>query len=700
MLLDRLAHRRPGSLQLVLALALPGLTLLAWTRRFIQDDAFISFRYADNLAHGKGLVWNEGERVAGYSNPLYTLIMSGAIHLGLDPVTFSHALGLAAFAATLVLTYTLALRLLHSAAAALAAMVLLGTNYSFSSYATGGMETGLQAGLFVATIHLLVRSMDGGSWPAGTLIALSALLGLALVTRLDSALLAIVILPVALACSVRATPQPARRLARVLCLTVPLAVLAGAWAAWALQYYGDVLPNTYYVKAASPTSIGRGAAYVYLFLRSYWLLPLAALLLYFARDLAAAANRALLLPAAMVVLWLSYTIRVGGDFMEFRFLVPILPLCFVLFAWVIFTEVRWAPLRVALVAVALVGSIQHAYTFRARPMDVESITELADHLSDAGDGWARIGKVLGDAFEHDPAVTIAVTAAGAIPFYSRLGAVDMLGLNDRWVAREGLALDARPGHQRMATFAYLLDRRVNLVLAHPITVDIHAPGAAFAASRAALLRFVPMLSDHDRLPEAARVVEIPISATRKLLALYLTRNPRVDAALERHHWRAHALDLREPDRTRPPGPAPALPPGARVDMTTGEGDGYLWYGWSGREFNLRWSTGDTAAIVFGLGRAGASILHVEIGRFLYPGRQGEQRVSVELNGTPVATLTLSGTDPREYAIALPGNLLREENTLTLAVADARTREPLGRRGDPPRLGISVRWLELRPSGGA
>ena len=41
-----------------------------------QDDAFISFRYAENLANGQGLVFNPGERVEGYSNPLWTVLFA------------------------------------------------------------------------------------------------------------------------------------------------------------------------------------------------------------------------------------------------------------------------------------------------------------------------------------------------------------------------------------------------------------------------------------------------------------------------------------------------------------------------------------------------------------------------------------------------------------------------------------------------
>src|ERR687895_1287454 len=40
------------------------------------DDAMISMRYAWNLSHGSGLVWNPGEYVEGYTNPLMTLLMA------------------------------------------------------------------------------------------------------------------------------------------------------------------------------------------------------------------------------------------------------------------------------------------------------------------------------------------------------------------------------------------------------------------------------------------------------------------------------------------------------------------------------------------------------------------------------------------------------------------------------------------------
>jgi hypothetical protein len=274
----------------------------------------------------------------------------------------------------------------------------------------------------------------------------------------------------------------------------------------------------------------------------------------------------------------------------------------------------------------------------------------------------------------------------------------MLGLNDRWIARHGLYLGSLPGHQRMATYAYLLDRRVNLVLGYPVTVDIGRPAEPFAGSRAAVRWFVPMLSDLGRLPESARLVEIPISPTRKLLALYLLPSPRVDEALARYRWPAHALNLQPLDRTRRPDSVPILPAGTRVDFATAESDRYVWYGWSGRDFNLRWSTGNQAAIVFGVSELRTSALRVKIGRFLYRGSPEAQRLSVELNGTQISTLTLSTPEPREYVIELPAPLLREENMLGLVVPKGETLAPPDGRQDPPRLGVRLQWMELQTAG--
>ena len=58
------------------------------------DDAFISFRYVDNLVAGHGLVFNAGERVEGYTNFLWVILLAGLQSLGMDPIPASRLFGL------------------------------------------------------------------------------------------------------------------------------------------------------------------------------------------------------------------------------------------------------------------------------------------------------------------------------------------------------------------------------------------------------------------------------------------------------------------------------------------------------------------------------------------------------------------------------------------------------------------------------
>ncbi|MHC4066890.1 MAG: hypothetical protein ACYSUI_20630, partial [Planctomycetota bacterium] len=74
-----------------MTLALLLLHAAAYT--FLTDDAFISFRYARNLSEGLGLVFNPGfERVEGYSNFLWVVLLAGVNALGLAPESAAHAL--------------------------------------------------------------------------------------------------------------------------------------------------------------------------------------------------------------------------------------------------------------------------------------------------------------------------------------------------------------------------------------------------------------------------------------------------------------------------------------------------------------------------------------------------------------------------------------------------------------------------------
>src|SRR5438093_11805461 len=121
---------------LLLALALAHIRYL-W---FVCDDAYISYRYAANLAHGLGPVYNAGERVEGYSNFLWMILSAATIRLGGEPQTWAPVVS----AVAALLTLAIVLRSAHARGMNLLPVgILLAASPGFAAWATSGLETGL-----------------------------------------------------------------------------------------------------------------------------------------------------------------------------------------------------------------------------------------------------------------------------------------------------------------------------------------------------------------------------------------------------------------------------------------------------------------------------------------------------------------------------------------------------------------------------
>jgi Gpi18-like mannosyltransferase len=144
------------------------------------DDAFITFRYARNIVHGVGFVYNAGERVLGTTTPLYTLWMAA-----LALITRSENYPLLALvtnavadAASVYLLYHLGRRLSNSPLVGWVAALLWAISPMSVTFAIGGMETSvfilLMLGTFAA--HLERRTY-----------LTAVLAALALLTRPDAA---------------------------------------------------------------------------------------------------------------------------------------------------------------------------------------------------------------------------------------------------------------------------------------------------------------------------------------------------------------------------------------------------------------------------------------------------------------------------------------------------------------------------------
>src|SRR5262245_34627688 len=79
------------------------LFLYAWVMNaWLGDDAFITFRTAQNLAEGYGPRWNPHERVQTYTHPLWMLLVSAAFRVTGEFYFTVLALSLAATIAAVV----------------------------------------------------------------------------------------------------------------------------------------------------------------------------------------------------------------------------------------------------------------------------------------------------------------------------------------------------------------------------------------------------------------------------------------------------------------------------------------------------------------------------------------------------------------------------------------------------------------------
>lgn len=543
-------------------LALSGLFLAtglgAWSVRFVQDDAFISFRYARNLAQGRGLVFNTGDRVEGYTNFLWTLMMSVPERLGWSAPLASQLLGVLLVLATLAVTLRLARNVLGNATLAYFSGIALVTNMTFLSYATGGLETMLQT-LLVTSIAALLIPVEraAASRPTSRRVGAGVLAGLALMTRLDSAVLIGTIFLVHVVVATRPRvgetegetegdsddPHGGAR-SRVLqaatvlaTLAVPALVVVAPWAAWKLAYYGHPLPNTFAAKTGG-NPIGPilfGLVYLAAFFIGYFLFLLIGRWRRHRHELFALPGTRQL--CWVVPVWLGYVVIAGADFMEFRFLVPILPVLAMVIAFLVdrYTVV-W---RQALLIGALLFASWGHIVLPSLGYPVHTFHDLNIWPSQSHTSLEALGTDLAEAFpgglDAPGQVTMAVGNLGALPYYSQLPTVDMFGLADTTVARDGAPLAAYyPGHLRVATIEDLSGRGVHLVSLFRVDRPREPQRRSYRLSE--LVDIYPVVDLHD-LPASATVIELPVDERTVWLVIYLTRSDKVDAAIAEHRWR-------------------------------------------------------------------------------------------------------------------------------------------------------------------
>ncbi|MCC6261725.1 MAG: hypothetical protein IT311_12770 [Anaerolineales bacterium] len=414
------------------------------------DDAFISMRYAWNLAHGNGLVWNRGEYIEGYTNLLMTLLMALAAFM-VDEKRYAvfvvqfigifFSLGAAFFSLQIFKTFKTNLQ----TGPLLFAAVLL--YYPLNYWSLLGMETGLLACLLGAGVFCSLRYAE--TLRLKYLIWMTLCFGLAYLTRNDSILFA--------ALSFLYLTQTLKKNARAFFAAgLTLSLFPLGQSLFRLYYYGQILPNTYTLKLvgmALDERLHNGWGFIQPFLReSSWVLIVAALGLF----LKPAKQKFYLFVFFLISIF--YQIYVGGDpWTYWRIIAPAMPFIWLLFILAGNELLNLIPKRLptavnylALISLTLFG----LYQTDARFFKQMTLQELPFDV-DAAYNHIEIAIAL-NAVAADQA-TIGVFWAGTLPYYTDFPAIDFLGKSDAYIAHlapdtSGAiawdGMDSVPGHNK------------------------------------------------------------------------------------------------------------------------------------------------------------------------------------------------------------------------------------------------------------
>ena len=413
----------------------------------VAEDAFITYRYAQHLARGDGLVFNEGERVEGYSCFLWMLVLGlGHAISGLPLDLLGRILGGTAALGALVATHLLGRQATGGdARGGITAAALLACSGSFAAYGPSGMETPLFALLCVLALLMALRESPR---------AAGVLAGLALMTRFDGALVVVALTGwLLLRQPSGEDDDPRRRWRALLPFAVPLGLLIVPWTAWRLWYYGYLIPNAVAAKSGGELHLQLwwGLKYFYKFSQANPLM-LALMVVAVAAVVQRLRGRLTisrqdLLLFALPLAALVFVIAVGGDWMPaWRYFAPWLPLVCVAMARAWKLGARQAGVDPGSLPAAVVLLLLCALLWEMSLFNFDMVPSVR-RWSEQVRSSSAVGSWLGHTLP--PGTTVATYANGSLPFHAgpKIKFIDMLGLTNEHIARRGERNSAMgPGH--------------------------------------------------------------------------------------------------------------------------------------------------------------------------------------------------------------------------------------------------------------
>jgi len=435
---------------------------LNWT----NDDSFISYRYAENLSSGRGLVFNPGEKVEGFSNFLWVLLLAFFNIMGINPLISSKTISLFASLLLVFLVSRTGLAFGLSKLSSSLSALTLSFSTSLAYYSMSGLETVFYT--FLLLLAVFMNEKYEKEKKEKYFYFLYGILLAAALTRPEGILfLVLSSLYHFLKKILTKKGIPLERIlaAQILSFSFYVFLIILRY-----FYYAEILPNTFYAKPAG-TFIEEGYNAFYANIRnaffsgSFFLLPLFFLLIQknFLKKFAYP-----LLFCLGQMIFLSY----AGDWMAFgRFFLPILPLVIILIFSLL--DLRGvSPEKSSSKSVLKFASLLVAILFAGFNIfqTTKAITNKDIYPYNVMNSTCLVplGKWLNQKFPTQ--AVVALRRQGAIPYYSKLKSLDFLGLTEKRIAKN-IYKEKDLLKRNQINASYILDQKPDLIILFSFLAD-------------------------------------------------------------------------------------------------------------------------------------------------------------------------------------------------------------------------------------
>ncbi len=453
----------------------------------VFEDAFISFRFAKNLADGYGLRWNTDEApVEGYTNFLWVLISAFVLKFGISLPRFSQIIGVAAGVLTLIYMYRFSHRLLGlRRMSSLIPCLFFALSGPAAAWAASGMETNLFGLFLLLGVYYFASYLKFNKQK--DLFFCYLLLFFATLTRPEGFGVFVIIVVLNLVAVKEFTKHFRDAIFPVLVYLIPFFVYFG----WRVSYFGFLLPNTFYAKTGgSLFQYLRGLKYSGLFFFLF-ILPFALIAIFLAWEKRKTLFRKIskrnishhtkkyfgaYICGCVGFIYILFIIYEGGDYMAmFRFFVPVISLIYILFGIVVhalFDSLARSKVKVLTGVIFLIFALSATF-IQSTPLE-KRFFKIPSFMHGTFRGvqterWhsARltlIGKFF-NRYKKSKNESLTTRAIGAISYYSEMKVYDQNGLVDPEIAHQkGIDLGKGfPGHEK-ANLYHVLSKKPTYVV--------------------------------------------------------------------------------------------------------------------------------------------------------------------------------------------------------------------------------------------